>query len=108
MSTTSLLGDHEHVKDDIEEGSAALVSELRSRTGKYRKPTLLPLAVSCVAALFMMYSLRGVISAVLLKTLYGAPYGMGSLPAHYILPSGDKIPSVALGKYSCQEVPVFK
>jgi len=104
MSTTSLLGDHERVKDDIEEGLAAQVSGSRSSAGpRYRKPTL-HLATACMILLVVMSGLRSVTPPVFLKPFYGGSgpcfrKGMGGLPTHYILPSGDKIPSVALGKY---------
>ena len=112
MSAISFLGDHWRVKDDIDDGLAAPVSQAGSRSskGRYRKPTLLHLAVTCVILLFVMYSLRSFTPAVFTKAFYGRPCfwkGMGSLPTYYILPSGDKIPSVALGKYSCEGVSVF-
>lgn len=67
----------------------------------YRKKTFLHLLAATVILFSVMYGLRHISRAGLIyrgRPCYKGLHGSAAkLPSHYTLPSGDKIPSVALG-----------
>jgi hypothetical protein len=78
--------------DDVEQFSAMATPV--SRHKKYKNPNLIRLVASAML-ISLIYGASQITGTFLHQNFFE---GHGGLPSHYALPSGDKIPSVALGE----------